>query len=258
MSETDGDFDGQSDVETEDSPVVDQSSVIRAQETKIKELESRIGRLVQESGQERAKIENDYRAWGDNLVTYYTEEIDKYKKIIADLENQLVNELPDEGAKRVLQQRNEREREDEERRRQRAQEQQTYATQLANAKRQAAATFGLDEDDLATVTDINQVWAVAGRKSQEKLKEELKRELVPTPDPDKEREREVEEERRNARTPSNSTPPTREARTPTRSNVETELEELRKKFKRAQALRKLPEAMSIMRQIKALEQSLTE
>jgi hypothetical protein len=257
MSETDGDFDGQSD--ENDSPGGDQT-VIRQLEAKNKELESRIGDLVRTVGQEKqekAKIESDYKAWGENLVAYYQEESEKLRRVIAELENQLVEELPDDGAKRVLQQRNEREREEEERRAARQREQQSYATQLEAAKRNAIATFGLEADDLQGVTDINQVWAVAGGISRRKIAEEMRNEFQKAPTDEEKREAEVDEERRNARTPGNGTPPPRETREERRpSGLEAELEEARKEYAHWQSARKLDKAMNAKKRVMALERQL--
>lgn len=187
-----------------DNSVIDrlQSEISSLQEAKA-ELESRIGDLARKSGEEKSSLESQYTQWADRTRAYYDEQLENARKTIAELEDQLIENLEDTGRKAVLDSKRRRD-EEAEARTQAYRESVEKAQQALNqAKRDAAEAYEVEEAEL-TGTTPDEIWRQARRIDREKFTERIKSELQPAaPAPPAEEEPEPEEQ--TSKTPSSST-----------------------------------------------------
>jgi hypothetical protein len=207
-----------------DSPQGNDSLVISELRTQMESLqtekatlESRLGDQARIHGQEKREIVTKWQEWADNTSAYYDEKIRQLSDDVTRLEAQLVDALPSEGAKQVLE--NRREREDRERRdmeeRRAQQEQATRARQSISAEiAKAAAELDVPESELVSASSVEEVWRLASRvgrqRSQVALEQRFKELQESLQQPQRE---EREEQERGSRVPGatadRTPPPTR-------------------------------------------------
>lgn len=226
-------------------------------------LESRIGDLVRRHGQERAELVAKWEEWGANTSAYYAEKMRQQQEHIADLEAQLVEALPSEGARAVLESRREREarekREAEEfAARQDAQRRERET--LAAEKAKIAEDFELDPTDLNEATTVADATRLAARLARQRDRQSFEeriaalaaeRQAQTTADDEQDQ---VERQERNSRVPGatgSRTPPPQSARRETQNEVVAGLRELEEQLAEAKKRRNMAATAHIMGNIAA-------
>ena len=226
-------------------------------------LESRIGDLVRRHGQEKAEIVAKWEEWGANTSAYYAEKMRQMQDHIADLEGQLVDALPSEGARAVLESRREREAREKRESEEFAAKQDAQRREretLAAEKARIAEDFELEPADLLEATTVADATRLAARLARQRDRQTFEeriaalaaeRQAQSTADDD---DSQVERQERNSRVPGatgSTTPPPQSARRETQNEVIAGLRELEERLAEAKKRRNMAATAHIMGNIVA-------
>jgi len=241
----------------------DMQTKIAELESDKKDLNSRVGDMARKMGEQERDLEGKYQEWYTGLQTYYDEQIKSKDGAINTLEQRLIEADDTDGARLVLEERQQREQAasqaEEERKAQQAQRQNA----IQNAVQQAIAAFpDVDPSALSNAATPEQVWQVAGETST-KLKESqldekmsaLKEELLAAVKPSRDAGIPAQEEA--SRTPGTS----RGSETASTSRrdgsnaVNAGLIELEERYEQARKGRKLAVAIAIQGEIISYKRS---
>ena len=166
-----------------DQTVLSLQAEVQALRAQNEELNSRIGDMARKHGEEKKAVVDQWQSWADNTEAYYAEMFRQKDQRIASLEDQLVQELPQDGARLVLEDRKKFEDDQRAAIERRNREAQDAQRELANEKRKAMAAFGLTEADLAGATTADSVWAIAGEINRRKIEEIVESRIPKAPEP---------------------------------------------------------------------------
>lgn len=192
--------------------------------------------------------------------SYYTEELKKHKKIIEDLEQELLQSGGDDAARVVIESRNARDKAEEEARerqeRAKREEEENLARlqrELDSAVRSAMNVYGCPFDVLQNVHTPEEAWATAAKWDRE----QTEKKFMPPP-PEEVRQREVDEAESRERVPAatSSAPRTEREQRQQRSTIQQQIDQLEERRAAAISRRRLSEAMGLLREIEALKTEL--
>ena len=232
-------------------------------EAEKKDLNSRVGDMARKMGEQERDLEGKYHEWYTGLQSYYDEQIKAKDGAINTLEQRLIEADDTEGAKLVLEERQQREAalaKSETDRREQSQKRQQVLSQTIQ---QAVTTFtSVDPSALSSAATPQEVWQLAGdlnKKAQDSQLDErltsLKEELLSAVKPSREAEVPAQEEA--SRTPGSSRG-SETASTSRRdgSNANAELNQMEEALLKARKDRKLATAVALQGQIHSLKRQL--
>ena len=241
----------------------DMQTKIAELESEKKDLNSRVGDMARKMGEQERDLEGKYQEWYTGLQSYYDEQLKSKDGAINTLEQRLIETDDADGAKLVLEERQQREeaatKAEQSRRDQQVQRQQD----LQSTIQQVVTTFpDVDPSVLSGASTPQEVWKMAGdfsAKAQElKLDEKmnsLKEELLAAVKPN--RNDEVPSQEEASRTPGTS----RGSETASTSRrdgsdaVNAGLIELEDRYEQARKGRKLAVAIAIQGEIISYKRS---
>ena len=241
----------------------DMQTKIAELEAEKKDLNSRVGDMARKMGEQERDLEGKYQEWYTGLQTYYDEQLKSKDGAINTLEQRLIEADDTDGAKLVLEERQQREdaaaKAEQSRRDQQVQRQQD----LQSTIQQAVSAFpDVDPSALNGVSTPQEVWRLAGElssKAQEtKLDDKmnaLKEELLAAVKPNRDAEVPVQETA--SRTPGTSRG-SESASTSRRDGsdaVNAGLIELEEKYNQARKAKKLAVAVALQGQIISYKKS---
>jgi len=241
----------------------DMQAKIAELEAEKKDLNSRVGDMARKMGEQERDLEGKYQEWYTGLQSYYDEQLKAKDGAINNLEEKLIEVDNTDGARLVLEERQQREsaaaKVEQERREQQVNRQQV----LQGAIQQAVGSFpDVDPSALSGAATPQEVWKMAGdlsAKAQEsKLDEKmnsLKEELLAAVKPNRDAEVPAQEEA--SRTPGTSRG-SESASTSRRDGsdaVNAGLIELEEKYEQARKGKKLAVAVALQGQILSYKRS---
>ena len=188
----------------------DMQAKIAELEAEKKDLNSRVGDMARKMGEQERDLEGKYQEWYQGLQTYYDEQLKAKDGAINTLEQRLIEADDADGAKLVLEERQQRESAAAQAEQERREQQLRRQEVLQGAIQQAVTSFpDVDPSALSGAATPQEVWKQAGElsaKAQESkldekmnaLKEELLAAVKPT------RDAEVPAQEEASRTPGTS------------------------------------------------------
>ena len=188
----------------------DMQAKIEQLEAEKKDLNSRVGDMARKMGEQERDLEGKYQEWYQGLQTYYDEQLKSKDGAITTLEQRLIEADDADGAKLVLEERQQREEAANKAMEDRRAKQAAQQNAIQNTISQVMQTYpDADPSRLLTATTPEDVWRMASddhKKAQESQMDEkmnaLKEELLAAVNPSREAEVPAQEEA--SRTPGTS------------------------------------------------------
>ena len=232
-------------------------------ESEKKDLNSRVGDMARKMGEQERDLEGRYQEWYTGLQSYYDEQLKSKDGAINTLEQRLIEADDTDGAKLVLEERQQRETAAAQIEQERRDTQVRRQEALSQTIQQAVSAFpDVDPSALSGAQTPQQVWQMAGdisSKAQEsKLDEKmnaLKEELLAAVKPNRDAGVPAQEEA--SRTPGTS----RGSETASTSRrdgsnaVNAGLIELEERYEQARKGRKLAVAVALQGEILSYKRS---
>tara|TARA_R110001583_G_scaffold75341_11_gene207610 strand:+ start:2741 stop:3553 length:813 start_codon:yes stop_codon:yes gene_type:complete len=241
----------------------DMQTKIAELEAEKKDLNSRVGDMARKMGEQERDLEGKYQEWYQGLQTYYDEQLKSKDGAITNLEQKLVEADVHDGARLVLEERQQRETAAAEAEQERRERQVQKTQALQSTIQQAVTAFpDVDPSALSGAATSEQVWKMAGEISN-KMKESqlddkmnaLKEELLAAVKPNRDAQVPAQEEA--SRTPGTSRG-SESASTSRRDGsdaVNAGLIELEEKYNQARKAKKLAVAVALQGQIISYKKS---
>ena len=188
----------------------DMQAKIAELESEKKDLNSRVGDMARKMGEQERDLEGKYQEWYQGLQTYYDEQLKSKDGAISTLEQRLIETDDTDGAKLVLEERQQREQDATKAMEDRKARQTAHAEAIQNTISQVMQTYpDADPTRLLTATNPQEVWRMASddnkRTQQSQLDEKmsaLKEELLAAVNPSRDAQVPAQEEA--SRTPGTS------------------------------------------------------
>jgi len=239
-----------------------QAKIVELESDK-KDLNSRVGDMARKMGEQERDLEGKYQEWYTGLQSYYDEQIKTKDGAINTLEQRLIETDDADGAKLVLEERQQREQATQQAEQERREQSTNRQRILTQTIQQAVSSFpDVDPSALQSASTPQEVWKMAGdlsAKAQEsKLDDKmniLKEELLAAVKPARDAEVPAQEEA--SRTPGTS----RGSETASTSRrdgsnaVNAGLIELEERYEQARKGRKLAVAIAIQGEIISYKRS---